>query len=436
WWRTTMNDDWPDGYYREDRPQSSGSGNAGDPTVRMPYGGQGSRGQAPGGQDAAGWTSHGGQTWSRQDGGGQGWDGQDWNAQQTQREAPGPGFPQQPPRTTGQPPRRYGRRSGWRRPGRWIRLIAMLIVLVLIAGVGLYFYLNSKLTRENVLVNYTGRPAASAGTNWLIAGSDSRQGLTRAQERKYSTGRDISGSRSDTVMLLHISANGTPDVLVSLPRDSYVDIPGHGFNKLNAAFSFGGPQLLAETVQNATGLRIDHFMDIGFGGFVNVVNAVGGVTMCLPSPLKDQASGLNLKAGCQSLSGGEALSYVRDRHDFADQDLQRIQDQRLFLKALLSKLTSTGTMLNPFASVPAAFGVADTLTVDQGTQLYQLAQAAFAMRSPKTTTVPIANANYETSAGDAVLWDRSQARELFNDLGTDHAIPKSLLSGSALSGQT
>jgi LCP family protein required for cell wall assembly len=345
---------------------------------------------------------------------------------------PAGGWPQQPPARTDRPAGGYGR-SGWRRPGRWIKIIATVIVLILIAVVGLYFYLDSKLNRVNVLVDYSGRPAASAGQNWLVAGSDSRQGLSSADERKYSTGYDVSGERSDTIMLLHIPSNGTPAVLVSLPRDSYVPIPGHGYNKINAAFSFGGPKLLAETVQNLTGLRIDHFMEIGFGGFVNVVNAIGGVNMCLPGPLKDTASGLNLKAGCQTLSGGEALGYVRDRHDFADQDLQRIQDQRLFLRSLLAKLTSTGTILNPFASVPAAFGTAQSLTVDQGTHLYQLVQVAFALRNPETTTVPVANPNYLTPAGDAVELNSVEARELFGDLGADRAVPKSLLSGSALS---
>ena len=404
--------EWPEGWFRNEpsrRPPAGGAtAGTGDPTVRMRAGQPGTYPRPAGYNQPGGYEQPG------------------------QGAQPG-AWPQQPPPETGRPARGgYRGRSGWRRPGRWVKLVASLVALILVAGVALYFYLDSKLHRINALPNYANRPAASAGTNWLIAGSDSRQGLTRQQERQYSTGRDISGHRSDTVMLLHISSNGTPAVLVSLPRDSYVQIPGYGMNKLNAAYSIGGPKLLAETVQNATGLRIDHFMDIGFGGFVNVVNAVGGVTMCLPAPLHDKASGLNLKAGCQTLSGGEALSYVRDRHTFSQQDLQRIQDQRLFMKALLSKVTSTGTMLNPFASVPAAFGIADTLTVDNGTHLYQLMQAAFALRHPQTTTVPIANANYPTSAGDAVLWNQSQARQLFTDLRTGRKVPKQLLTGSSL----
>lgn len=386
--------EWPEGWYRDGMSRAP----SGDPTTRLSAG---QAGQAGPGQGSPG------------------------------TEAPPGNWPDQPPPQTGRRPR-GPRRSGWRRPGRWVKLIAGLVVLILIVAVGLYFYLDSKISRQNVLVDYAHRPAAGSGQNWLITGSDSRQGLTRAQERQYSTGRDIGGHRSDTIMLLHVPSSGRA-VLVSLPRDSYVAIPGYGYNKINAAYSFGGPKLLAETVQNLTGLRIEHYMGIGFGGFVNVVNSVGGVTMCLPAPLRDRASGLNLKAGCQTLSGGEALSYVRDRHDFANQDLQRIQDQRLFVRALLSKLTSTGTILNPFASVPAAFGTVGNLTVDSGTHLYQLLQVAFALRSPETTTAPIANPNYYTSgAGDAVLLNSSAMHQLFGDLNSGRAVPRRLITGSSL----
>ncbi len=170
-------------------------------------------------------------------------------------------------------------------------------------------------------------------------------------------------------------------------------------------------------------------MGIGFGGLVSVVNDVGGVRMCLPGPMVDPKAGLPLRAGCQNLNGGQALGYVRTRN-FAISDLQREQDQRLFLKALLSKMTSAGTFLNPFAAIPAATGSAGALTVDQGTSLYDLVKAAFALRNPETTTVPVATASYQTSAGVSVRWDRNQALRLFNALKNDTRVPRGLLTGS------
>src|SRR5208282_2979351 len=240
------------------------------------------------------------------------------------RAGPGGAWPEQPPaRTPGRPgrgtppgwssPGGPGRRAGGAgrrglRPRRIFAVVAVLIALGLVAGAGMYYYVSSKLVHSDVLVDYPGRPVASAGTNWLITGSDSRQGLTRKQERQLATGK--------------LSA-----------------IAGYGYSKINAAYDLGGPKLLAETVQNATGLYINHYMGIGFGGFVHVVDDVGGVRMCLPGPMVDPKAGLNLKAGCQTLDGAQALGYVRTRN-FALSDLQREQDQRLFLKALLSKMTS------------------------------------------------------------------------------------------------
>jgi LCP family protein required for cell wall assembly len=323
------------------------------------------------------------------------------------------------------------RRRRWG-PKRILKIIAAVVVLLLIAAVGLYFYFNSKLTRVNALVNYSGRPAVGAGSNWLLTGSDSRGGLTRTQENQLALGHDVTGARTDTIMVLHLSANGNPPILMSIPRDSYVQIPGHGYNKINAAYALGGPALLAQTVQNATGLYINHYMGIGVGGLDGVVNDIGGVRMCLSAPMKDTNAGLNLKAGCQTLNGAQALGYVRTRN-FAQGDLQREQDQRLLLKAVLSKMTSTGTLINPFASIPAANGSVKSLDVDQGTQLYQLAQVGFSLRNPETTTVPIGGYGSE-SVGSVVLWDHAKATELFSDLANDRAVPQSLLSGSSTSG--
>ncbi len=302
------------------------------------------------------------------------------------------------------------------------------VALLLVGTIGMYFYLDSKLNRVAALADYPGRPTGSAGQNWLITGSDSRQGLTRQQENQLATGHDVTGQRSDTIMLLHIGS-GTP-TLVSLPRDLYVNIPGYGMNKINAAFAVGGPRLLAETVQNYTGLRIDHYMGIGFGGLVNVVDSVGGVNICVKHALDDTASGLHLKPGCQTLNGAQALGYVRDRHSFGASDLQRVQDQRALLKALLSRATSPTVFLNPFAAIPTATSSASALTVDQGTHLYQLIHVAFALRGPQTTTVPLAGTE-ATAVGEVLLTDRSNALRLFNALGSGQPVPKSLLTGTS-----
>ena len=415
--------EWPEGWFRGGRP-AAGEPGAADQTVSIPAGQHGA-----GTPD----STAAGQYQVRQ------YSGQSEPGSPGQAAAPPGAWPDQPPgkSPTGSPwrsriPRGPGL-GGWRRwtrPKRIATVLAALIALVLVGTIGTYFYLNSKLHRANILVSYSGRPAPGSGTNWLITGSDSRQGLTVAQERKYATGFDISGQRSDTILVLHVPAGGGRPLLISIPRDSYVNIPGHGMNKINAAYAFGGPRLMAETVQNDTGLYINHYMGIGFGGFVNVVNAVGGVRMCLTAPLHDVASGLNLSRGCHILNGGQALAYVRDRHEFATQDLQREQDQRLFLKSLLTKMTSPGVMLNPFEALPAASGAVDTLTVDNGTSLYDLVRVAMAMRNPQTTTVPIATAGAITSAGDSVLWNSHEAKELFNDLNTGQPVPKSLITGS------
>jgi LCP family protein required for cell wall assembly len=388
-----MSEDWPDGWYR-DEPSQQGSpsftprpgaeGSPYEPTQAVP------RGTA-------------------------------WPTQPPTRSWPGDGVP---PRTRG--PRGWRR---WVRPKRILAILATLVVVLAVATVGLYFDLNSKLTRVNVL---TPTGFTSAGTNWLIAGSDSRGGLTKAEEDQLALGHDISGGRSDTIMLLHMPSNGTRPTLVSIPRDSYVPIPGNGYNKINAAYSIGGPKLLIQTVQNVTGLHIDHYMGIGFGGLVDVVNDVGGVTLCLPGPMKDPKAGLNLKAGCQTLNGGQALSFVRTR-EFPLGDLQREQDQRALLKSLLSKMTSAGTLINPFAAIPAARGAASSLTVDRGTDLSQLVSVAIALRNPVTTMVPFGGFG-NTSVGSVVEWNVPEAKVFFHDLATDTPLPRNLITGASVAG--
>jgi LCP family protein required for cell wall assembly len=322
-----------------------------------------------------------------------------------------------------EPPTLPRRRRRW---GRWV-LGAFLALLLLV--VGCYFYLDSRLHRVDAFGDYPGRPAASAGTNWLIVGSDSRQGLSNEQKKQYATG-DAAGGRTDTMMLLHTGSGGT--TLVSLPRDSYVPIPGHGHNKLNAAFAYGGPKLLIQTVEMATGLRINHYAEIGFGGFVGMVDAVGGVNMCITQKMKDPKAGLNLKPGCQQLNGGQALGYVRTRA-FASADLQRVQDQRKFLAALVHKATSLTTVLNPFRIIPFTLKATSDFSVDNGDHLYNLVGFARAMQgvtkgSAVTTTVPIGGTGSESGVGEYLVWDHTKARALFNALREDKAVPKDATS--------
>src|SRR6202020_3619402 len=179
----------------------------------------------------------------------------------------------------------------------------------------------------------------------------------------------------------------------------------HGENKINAALAFGGPTLLVQTVEQVTGLRIDHYMGIGFGGLADVVNKVGGVRICVKTAIPaDSYSGFKgLAAGCHNLNGTQAIAFVRDRHSFATSELQRIQDQRAFLSALLSKATSPGVYLNPFTALPFASTAASSIAVDKSTSLWDLITVAQALRGPGRGTLPIANAAYQTpNAGEAV----------------------------------
>jgi LCP family protein required for cell wall assembly len=353
----------------------------------------------------------------------------------------GAAWPSQPPARSipgEREPARWDRGGGrgrrwrfWGQPGRRGRRIALIlgtVVVVLIAGfAGTYFWLNGKL---NTSVTLPATSLTSAGTNWLITGSDSRAGLSRAEIDALHVGFDEGTLNSDSIMLLHIGS-GRP-VLISIPRDSYVDIPGHGLNKINAALAYGGASLLIQTVENVTGLKIDHYMGIGFSGLVAVVNKIGGVPICLKTALNDSDSGVHLAAGCHNLNGVQALAFVRDRHSFATEDLQRIQDQRAFLSALLKKATTPGVYLNPFTALAFGSTAASSMSVDAGTSLLDLVHAASALRDPETGTVPIADNNYYTSAGDTVLWDKTLATELFSALKNDSAIPKGLLSGTTV----
>jgi LCP family protein required for cell wall assembly len=302
-----------------------------------------------------------------------------------------------------------------------------LLVGSLLIGAGVIVgavWFDTRLHREQVLADYPERPGPGRGTNWLIVGSDSRQGLSAEQQQDLATGGDIGNGRTDTMLVVHVPSLGSanPPTMVSIPRDSYVPIPGHGKDKINAAFAMGGAQLLVQTVEQATGLRLDHYAEIGFGGFAAVVDALGGVTMCPKTALNDPSAGIDLTAGCQQLDGHDALGYVRTR-DTPRADLDRMVNQRQFLAALLHRAASPAVWLNPWRwySVPRA--AADALTVDKGDHVWDLARLGWALHGSTTTmTVPIGEFS-NGDAGSVVMWNRDEASRLFQALASDAPLP-------------
>lgn len=288
--------------------------------------------------------------------------------------------------------------------------------------------MDSALRRVPALTDYAGRPAQGAGTTWLLVGSDSRSGLTVEQQAELTTGGEVGDGRTDTILLVHLPAlfSDTAPVMVSIPRDSYVEIPEYGSDKINTAFAVGGPQLLTQTVEQATGLRIDHYAEVGFGGFAGLVDAVGGVDMCLAEPINDPLAGIDLPAGCRRLDGREALGFVRTRAT-PRADLDRMANQRAFMSALIHRAASPAVLLNPLRWYPLARAAADTVSVDDDDHVWDLGRLGWALRGdPTTVTVPIGEFT-DNSSGSIVVWDSEAAQQLFAALASDSPLPQDVI---------
>jgi LCP family protein required for cell wall assembly len=206
--------------------------------------------------------------------------------------------------------------------------------------------------------------------NYLLLGSDSREGLTPEEQIAFGTDEDIGGeNRSDTIILVHTESDQRQATFLSFPRDLWVDIPGVGEGKINSAFEGGidggGAQRVARTVKQLTGLRINHVLYVDLAGFQGLVDALDGVDMCVPYPMQDELTGLDIPAGCQHFDGSTALAYVRTRHQPCDTipDFARIGRQQQFMRAVVSRLLSPGELLRLPTLVPELL---DNLVVDEG----------------------------------------------------------------------
>ncbi len=327
-------------------------------------------------------------------------------------------------------PPRGGPAPDW---GRRIKLGSLTLVVVLLAvSIGTYFWADSKLKREVDLAKVIDRPEEGDGTNYLIVGSDSREGMSADDKKKLHTG-SAEGKRTDSMMILHDGSNGP--TLISLPRDSDVEIPsfvgsesGKKFPaqgrrvKLNAAYAEDGPELLVRTVEHNTGLRIDHYVEIGFAGFANIVDAIGGVEMDIPKAFKDKKSGADFQAGKQTLDGEQSLAFVRTRYAFAGSDLDRTKNQQKFLAALASQTATPGTVLNPFRLYPTMGAGLDTLIVDKDMSLWSLGQMFFAMKGVTGGDGTSMNMPISGSNGGNLVWDKAKVAQLVEQLKNDEKV--------------
>ena len=317
-----------------------------------------------------------------------------------------------------------GRRARQRR-AYLVICAAMSVVVLFVSGAawGFTSYINDSIGRVNA--GTAGTPS-SGPLNLLLAGVDVRSGLTRHQQLALHVGDTVS-SNSDTLMLIHVSADRNHVTVVSLPRDSWVNIPGHGMNKINAAYGLGGPKLVVQTVEQDTGLTVNDFIQVNFLGFVKVIDALGGVNICLPFAVDDPYSGLHLAAGVHHVDGITALEYARDRHSFALSDLARIQDQQRLMSSMLKEAISSGTLADPVKLTRFLQAALAAVKVDQGLNVSALADQLRGI-SPSHVqfmTVPLGNLNYQTPTGEsAVLWNTSQAQALFSKLKNDQVAAK------------
>ncbi len=216
-------------------------------------------------------------------------------------------------------------------------------------------------------------------------------------------------------------------VVMLLSGGGWVDIPGYGMNKINAAIGLEGPSLAVRTVAQATGLTINDFVQVNFLGFVKLIDTLGGVDICLPFAVSDPDSGLRLSAGRHHVNGVTALEYARDRHSFATSDLARIFDQQQLIATVASQAIRSGTLTDLARISRLMSAVTSMVKIDQGLNVVELASELRSIRPEGITfdTVPLANVDYTTPTGlSAVLWNQPAANALFARIGADQLPPR------------
>ena len=285
------------------------------------------------------------------------------------------------------------------RKGRVVGLVLVLLLVLLLAWpIGLILWANGKIQHVDALSGAENTP----GTTYLLAGSDARGTGSVSDD-------GTSGARTDTIMVLHKPTSG-PTSLISIPRDTYAEIPGHDSNKINAAYSLGGAPLLVETVEGLTGLTMDHYAEVGFGSVEEIVDAVGGVELCYDADVDDPKSELVWEAGCHNADGATALAFSRMRYSDPKGDIGRAERQQQVIGAVAEKVVKPSVLLNPINQVQLVNAGTDALVVDEKSGMVDLGRLALAFKGATgpdgvTGTPPIADPGYDpgTGVGSTVL---------------------------------
>lgn len=304
-----------------------------------------------------------------------------------------------------------------------MRNTLLVLLALLVAGI-VWFAIWASAQIQHVEA-LSGAPD-TPGRTYLIVGSDSREG--------WDDDDTLDSARTDTIMVLHRPESG-PVALISIPRDAYVEIPGHDPNKINASFALGGAPLLVETVEGVTNLTIDMYLEVGFNGVAEMVDAVGGVELCYDQDVDDPLSGMVWESGCHVVDGEEALSFSRMRYSDPLGDIGRTERQRQVVGAVAQEVLKPATVLNPVRLTSVTSAGLDAFAVSEGSGLLDLGRAALDLRSglggeAVTGTPPIRDMGYSVAGvGSTVLMDPDLEDAFWKDIEEGAFPPGSTVGG-------
>ncbi len=314
-----------------------------------------------------------------------------------------------------------------RRHKALVVMFVLLLVPTLVLG-GWVLYLNhqvGEVTRFPADLDREGRPAKvdNGSLNILLVGVDQAQAGKGFSEALTADEWPVGAYRSDAIMVLHLDKGRRRAQLVSIPRDSYVPVEGAGTTKVNAAFSFGGPELLTATVEDLTQLRIDHIAVIDFEGFKGLTEVVDGVDVVVPETVYDSKRDKTWTAGEHHIEGEEALLYVRQRYGLLRGDFDRVQRQQNFLRAVMDKLAETSVLTDPVRVTRLAGQLSELLAVDAGLSNGDLRSLGFStrgLRADNIRFVTVPNRGSATIDGASVVrLDLPAVRAMFAAIGED-----------------